>query len=226
MDDVTRRKFLAAAGAVAAIGAANAAMGAEAQPKGIKIIGVNTSYRKGKTTAAALTACLAAAKEAGSGIETELIELADFRIDGGIAAGAGNPQGDDFGKIQEKLADPKVAGMIVGSPVYFGNMSSLCKAFFERCMELRKTWTLRNKVGAALTVGGARNGGQEFTIHSMHACLYAQDMIVVGDGRPNAHMGATLWNQKDDVSKDEWGLNTAKNLGKRVAEMALKLAGA
>jgi hypothetical protein len=50
-------------------------------------------------------------------------------------------------------------------------------------------------------------------------------MLLVGDGRPTAHRGATLWNSKDDISGDEFGLSTAKNLGRRVAEVALRMAG-
>jgi hypothetical protein len=51
-------------------------------------------------------------------------------------------------------------------------------------------------------------------------------MLVVGDGRPTAHTGATLWNSgKDDISEDEFGLSTAKNLGRRVAEVALNRSG-
>jgi hypothetical protein len=49
-------------------------------------------------------------------------------------------------------------------------------------------------------------------------------MIMVGDGRPTAHTGATVWNPgTDDVSKDEFGLSTARNLGRRVAQVALRL---
>jgi hypothetical protein len=49
-------------------------------------------------------------------------------------------------------------------------------------------------------------------------------MIIVGDGRPTAHSGATLWNfAKDDIAQDEMGLETAKNLGRRVAEVALAI---
>ena len=50
-------------------------------------------------------------------------------------------------------------------------------------------------------------------------------MIIVGDGRPSAHQGATLVNTKDDISGDEFGLGTAKDLGRRVAEVALKVQG-
>jgi len=221
--NLTRRSFMAATGAAVAVSAIGAAGAAEMQ-EGVKILGIACSYRKNKTTATALRTALEAAREVSPKVEVELIELGGMRIDGGIAAGNGGQ--DDFGQVQAKLAEPKVGGIIVGTPIYFGNMSSLCKAFFERCMAVRQNWLLRNKVGGALAVGAARNGGQEFALHSIHACLFAQDMIVVGDGRPFAHMGATLWNNaKDDIAQDQWGMTIAKNLGRRVAEVALKMAG-
>ena len=34
-----------------------------------------------------------------------------------------------------------------------------------------------------------------------------------------------LWSQKGDISKDEVGIATAGSLGRRVAEVALRLAG-
>jgi hypothetical protein len=49
-------------------------------------------------------------------------------------------------------------------------------------------------------------------------------MMIVG-GKPGAHQGATLWNAyKDDITKDEFGMDTAKKLGIRVAEAALRLS--
>lgn len=52
-----------------------------------------------------------------------------------------------------------------------------------------------------------------------------QEMVVVGDGRPTCHYGATVWNSgKDDISQDEFGMSTVKNLGRRVAEVALRMA--
>ena len=74
-----------------------------------------------------------------------------------------------------------------------------------------------------LAVGGVRNGGQELTVQSVQMALMCQEMTVVGDGRPTAHFGATLLNQGDDISGDEFGLTTARNLGRRVAEVALQL---
>ena len=54
--------------------------------------------------------------------------------------------------------------------------------------------------------------------------MLCQEMIIVGDGRPTGHTGATVWNNgKGDVTTDEFGMATAKNLGRRVAEVALNL---
>jgi multimeric flavodoxin WrbA len=230
--DLSRRGFLGAAGAVAAVGAvagANAA-GADAAPqaKKIKILAVSGSPRKGKTTAVALGVCLEAAKAVDpERIETELVELAGLNINGMVAAGIELPPGqkDDFLALEPKLSDPAVRGIIVGSPVYFGDMTSLCKGFLERLMAFKKTLTLSNRVGGALAVAGARNGGQENTLRSIQAALFGQEMVLVGDGRPTCHCGATLWNNaKDDIMQDAAGIATAKNLGRRVAEVARLLA--
>ena len=118
-----------------------------------------------------------------------------------------------------------MVGIIVGSPVYFANMSALCKAFLDRCIGFRKAgFKLSNKVAGVLAVGGARNGGQELTVRSIQAALMCQDMIVVGDGQPSARIGATLWNRNDSIAEDEFGVSTAENLGRRVAQVAGKLS--
>jgi len=230
--DFTRRRFMEAAGATIVAGAATATTSAQAaagpHDKTVRIVGISCSPRKGKTTAASLQVCLQAAEKVDPRIDVELIELAGMKIDGSLAAGLPLEPGqkDDFGQLVPKLSDPKVAGIIVGTPVYFGNMTSLCKAFLDRCIVFRKNkLALSNKVAGVLAVGGVRNGGQEMTIQSVLAALLCQEMIIVGDGRPTAHIGATVWNNgKTPVTEDEFGMATAKNLGRRVAEVALKIA--
>lgn len=234
VEDLTRRRFLGTAGAAAALVAgtplAVSSQAGEAASGKLKIIAVACSPRKGKTTAAGLSVCLEAARAvAPERIETELIELAGLQIPAGLAAGVPLEPGeqDDFPPVAEKLADPRTAGIIVGTPVYFANMTALCKAFLDRCMMFRKNnFALSGKVAGVLAVGGVRNGGQELAIHSVQAALLCQEVILVGDGRPTGHFGATLWNPgTDDLSQDEFGLATARNLGRRVAEVALALAG-
>jgi multimeric flavodoxin WrbA len=221
--DMTRRVFLGTVGATAVAASTGQAVAADADtPKSgsLKILGIACSPRPGKTTAAAVKVALEAA---GPKVETELEELAGMNIPVFDPAAPGSA---DFEKVAAKLTDPKVAGIIVGTPVYFGSMSSLCKAFLDRCIAFRKeNFALANKVAGVVAVGGMRNGGQELTIQTVQAALLAQEMILVGDGRPTAHRGATLWNQNDDISKDELGLATARNLGRRVAEVAARLVG-
>jgi len=189
-------------------------------------VALNGSPRKGMTTSAALQVCLDAAKEESPGLETVLIELADYSIPAQLAAGQPLKPGevDDFPKLAEILGDPSVAALILGSPVYFGNMSALTKACLDRCTVLRSAqFKLRNKIAAAVAVGSARNGGQELTIRSIQTALLGQDMIVVGDGQPSGRIGATLWNQDDSIAGDSFGLETARNLGRRGAELAVRL---
>ncbi len=225
---VDRRGFFGAAGAVAA-GVAAGALAAEApeQAKAVRIIGVVCSPRKGKTTAAAVQACLDAAKAVSPKIEVELIELAGLSIPAEVAAGLPLAVGqqDDFPPLAAKLGDPAARGLIIGSPVYFNNMSGLCKAFLDRCMVFRKGFGLSGKVAGVVAVGSARNGGQELTIQSIQAALLSHEVVVVGTGRPTGRLGAALWNQGDDIAKDEFGLACARDLGRHVAEAALRMAG-
>jgi multimeric flavodoxin WrbA len=214
----SRRLFIGALGITAA---------AQSQPpaRRIRVIGVACSPRKGRTTAAAVQASLQAAAQADPRIETEFIDLGGLKIPGELAAGIplGEGERDDFPAIAARLALPETAGIIIGSPVYFSNMSALAKAFLDRWMVFRKDFGLRDKVGGAIAVGAARNGGQELTLQTIHAAMLCQDMIIVSDGRPTARLGGILVSAGDDISKDELGLTTARGLGRRVAELALRL---
>jgi multimeric flavodoxin WrbA len=235
--ETSRRPFLTATGTAALPGACSALPAAEAAPGGarqtVKIVGIACSPRKGKTTASALAVCLEAAKAFDRRIEVELIELAGLQIPGQVAAGLPLEPGqrDDFPPLVPKLSDPTVFGIILGTPVYFGNMSYLCKALLDRSIIFHKAGGLANKVGGVLAVGGGRNCGLELTVRSVQVSLMAQQMIVVGDAPPTGHWGGTVWagnpaaGSPPDVTRDEPGIATARNLGRRVAEVALRLAG-
>jgi multimeric flavodoxin WrbA len=232
--DVSRRHFVGTMGWGAASLAAGAALAADATQSApadsvLKIVGIACSLRAGKTTAQALNLCLEAAKAvAPDRITVELIELAALKIPAQVAAGLPLEPGerDDFPAVVAKLSEPQVAAIVIGTPVYFANMSSLCKAFIERCMVFRKNnFALSGKVAGVVAVGAARNGGQELVIRSVQASLMTHEMLVVGDGRPTSHFGGTLWNDgKDDISKDEFGVSTAQNLGRHIARVMLARA--
>jgi multimeric flavodoxin WrbA len=220
---MNRREFLTTTLAAGTTGSA-ASTAVAGERKAVKILGISCSPRQGKTTAAALRICLEAAQAAGPGVATELIELAGRNI--GVYDPA-NPEAvqGGFANLISVLSDPNVGGIIIGTPIYMGNMTSLCKAFLDHCIVFRRQkFALTGKVGGVVAVGAGRNGGQELALRSVQASLLCQEMIVVGDGQPTSHFGAALVNDgKDSIANDEVGLATARNLGRHVAEVALRL---
>jgi len=200
----------------------------------MKIVGISCSPREESTTTLALQAALAAAKRREPDTDTQLIELAGLDVGGCTGCGRCTrglecSRDDDFTRsVVPALVTPDLAGVIVGSPVYLGSMVSQCKAFLDRTVMLRRNgFLLRNRVGAALAVGGVRSGGQELTLQAIHAAMLCHDMVVVSDGEPTAHFGGSLWSGcAGGIAGDEIGLETARNLGGRVAQVAACLSEA
>jgi len=196
----------------------------------MKIIGINCSPRKGQTTQKSLEVCLKAIGNESDDIKTDIIELADLDIRGCLGCGYCKnqfkcKQEDDFNSLIPVLSDEEVAGIIIATPVYLGTMTSQCKAFLDRTVLLARNGSLlHNKVGAVLTVGGVRNGGQELTIQAVQAAMLCHDMVCVGGGSKVAHFGAVLVsNEQKGIECDEIGLETARDIGRRVAGLAILL---
>jgi multimeric flavodoxin WrbA len=224
--EIARRGFVGAAAGAAiasALSPSKVSAAEEARKNGaLKIIGVACSARRGMTTATAVQAALDAAKEVDPRIQVELIDLGGLNI----AGWSPEPPEDDFAAILPKLQDPAVAGLIIGSPSYFRAMSSLCKAFIERCAPLREPEVLLDgKPLGVVATGSFRNGGQEMVIQQIQTAMLCFGMIPVG-ARPPAFQGGTLQATKDDIGGDELGLTTARNTGLRVADFAVKQARA
>jgi len=225
-----RRKFLATTLTAGTAASMTSAATAAQEGKTIRIVGVSCSPRKGKTTATAIQVALDAAKAVDPRIKTELIDLGGLKIAGSLggatSAEAKQPEDDFELEVLPVLKAPRVPdGMIIGSPSYFRSMSALCKAFIERLQIFREPKLLLVDIPVGVLATGAyRNGGQELVIEQIQTAMLVHEVMVVG-GKPRAHQGATLWNAyKDDIMKDEFGIETAKQLGVRVAEAALKLA--
>lgn len=220
--NVTRRNFIATAGAAAVAASSTVALAAEAgSGKRLKILGVSCSPRKGMTTATAVRAALDAAQAVDPRIQTELIDLGGLNI----APWSPAPPADDMQALLPKFQDPTLAGLIIGSPSYFRSLSGLAKCFLERLAPLREPkMVLAEKPFGVVAVGAFRNGGQELTIEQIQAILLCYGMIPVGGHAP-AFQGATLLSTNDSIAQDELGLRTATQLGKHVGEVALKMAG-
>lgn len=225
-----RRKFLATT-VTAGTALSMASTTATAQnEKPIRIVGIACSPRQGKTTATGIKVALETAQGVDPRIQTELIDLGGLDIAGSMggatSAETKQPEDDFELEVLPVLKAPRLPdGLIIGSPCYFRSMSALCKAFLERLAVLRKPkLLLADKPLGVLSVGAYRNGGQELVIQEIQTAMLCHEVMVVG-GKPRAHQGATLWNAyKDDIMKDEFGIDTARKLGIRVAEAAMKLA--
>jgi len=189
----------------------------------VKVMGIVGSPREKGNTQKLVEVALKAAGETGA--DTELVTLHDKEMEPCIACDICRETGecaiyDDTREVLEKMVEAD--SIIIGSPVYFGNVTSQLKILMDRSRPLRREFKLKNKVGGALAVGASRNGGQETTIQAIHHYLLIQDAVVVGDGEPLAHYGGTgVGGPAGDTVNDEAGLTTSHNLGSRVAELAL-----
>jgi NAD(P)H dehydrogenase (quinone) len=110
------------------------------------------------------------------------------------------------------------AGIVAGSPVYFGVMAADLKRIFDEFVGIRKK--MENKVGAAFATSGDATGGKETTMISIIQCLLIYGMIIAGDPfDATGHYGTACVGAPDDKAKAN-----AEKLGRRVAELCKKLA--
>jgi multimeric flavodoxin WrbA len=220
-NQVTRRGLTKSAMIAATAGVLGASATAQAQKSDGKrlIIGVACSPRKGMTTTTGVEEALKAASAVDPRVETKLLDLGGLTVNGWSPT----PVEDDFSELLPIFKSENLAGLIIGSPVYFRTMSALCKAFIERLGALRKPkLLLSGKVAGALAVGSMRHGGQEHVINEIQNAMLCHEATIVG-GKAGAFQGAALWNtDKDDITKDEFGMDSARKLGIRVAEAALR----
>jgi len=110
------------------------------------------------------------------------------------------------------------AGVIAGSPVYFGVMAWELKKIFDEFVGTRRK--MENKLGAAFATGGHHSGGKETTIMSILQCMLIYGMVVVGDPMSaTGHYGVACVGAPDSNAAAD-----AFKLGARVAELCKKIA--
>jgi NAD(P)H dehydrogenase (quinone) len=117
-----------------------------------------------------------------------------------------------------RIADLKrVAGVILGSPTYYGTLAAELKKFVDDSVALHGQ--LAGKVGGAFSSAGGPGGGSETAVLDMLKALLIHGMIVPGnvDG---AHYGPTAVEAPDKLAADQ-----CVRMGQLVAELAVKLHG-
>jgi len=126
-------------------------------------------------------------------------------------------------RVGEVIGDDLLSSdaIIVGSPVYVGNMSGEVKTFFDnwgRKFGLGTgTGKMRNKVGAAFATGGGISSGKEITMLTILGAMLIHQMIVISGG---GGFGASASTGSDSPGIDAKEVAEARDLGKRVAEVA------
>jgi len=126
-------------------------------------------------------------------------------------------------------------GLILGSPVRFGNMAAPLKHFLDQTSSLWLAGTLADRPAAAFTSSETLHGGQEATLLSMMLPLIHHGMVYVGLPFTEAALNATRGGgtpygashvrstaaTAGELSDEETTL--ARALGRRVAGIALQL---
>jgi len=126
------------------------------------------------------------------------------------------------------------AGLIMGSPAYFGNMAAPLKYFLDGTVGNWLSGDLAGKPAGTFASTTSLHGGQEAALLSMAIPLLHHGMIVVGlpyteealsttttGGTPYGPTHVT-WNRKPDSLSDE-EKQLAQALGSRVADIARRL---
>jgi NAD(P)H dehydrogenase (quinone) len=128
--------------------------------------------------------------------------------------------------------------IIVGTPTRFGRMPSQMAAFWDTAGGLWMSGALHGKVGGAFVSTATQHGGQETTLFSVITNLLHFGLTIVGlDYGHQGQMGVdevvggapygatTVAGGDGSRQPSEIDLNGARYQGRRIAEVAAKLAG-
>jgi len=136
-------------------------------------------------------------------------------------------------------AEPKdleeCIGLALGSPTRFGNMAAPLKYFWDGTGELWLKGSLAGKPAAVFTSTASLHGGQETTLLSMTLPLLHHGMVIVGLPYTEPDLNATASGGTPYGASHHAGIGgrpvteherrLCLALGKRLAGIALKLAG-
>lgn len=150
------------------------------------------------------------------GVETELIHVGSKAIRGCISCGYCEKNGkcvfdDDLvNEVAPKFE--RAAGLVVGSPVYYGSPNGTILSFMDRLF-YSTPYSKHMKVGAAVV--SCRRGGNSASFDVLNKYFTISGMPVAS---------STYWNQvhgfsAEDVKKDLEGLQTMRNLARNMVFM-------
>ncbi|NLE30292.1 MAG: flavodoxin family protein [Phycisphaerae bacterium] len=112
---------------------------------------------------------------------------------------------------------PGYDGIIIGSPTYYGLMAGSIKELIDQSVQYHGQ--LAGKIGGAFASSANIGGGNETTVLSILQVMLVHGMVVQGSATGD-HYGPVGINVPDERVKKQ-----CQALGRRVAELAIKLFG-
>ncbi len=189
----------------------------------MKVIAINGSARKDGNTAIIIRKVFDVLEK--SGIQTELIQLAGNTIAGCRACYACMKNkdrkcviaGDIVNECIEKMSAAE--GIILGSPVYFSDISANLKAFIERAGYVSRANDYLLKHKAAAAVMAVRRGGAIHAFDTLNHFFHLNQMFLTGSTYWNMVVGREIGEVEDDAE----GLANMRNLGENMVFLLNKL---
>ncbi len=183
----------------------------------MKVLAFNGSGRENGNTLILLQTVLKELEH--EGIETELIQMAGAPIQGCASCykcmDRKNRQcaieDDRFNEYFAKIIPSD--GLLLGSPVYFSDITAGMKALIERTGFVARANgnLLRRKIGAGVLA--VRRAGSNHALASLNYLFLISEMIIPGSNYWNMAIGR----KPGDVRDDAEGLQTMKILGANMA---------
>ena len=190
----------------------------------MKVLGINCSPRKKGNTEQLIREVFKSLET--NGIKTELFQLGGKKVNGCIAClkcreakdGRCHQQNDVINQCIDKII--KSDAIIIGSPVYFADLSSQAKALIDvagYAIRGLSVNPLKRKLGAAVIA--VRRAGAINAFDSINHFFLINEMIIPGSSYWNTGIGR----EKGQVSEDEEGMKTMRVLGENMAWLMKRL---
>jgi len=143
----------------------------------------------------------------------DFVKLSDYRVEPCLSCWSCVKSGECT--IEDDMTNTfipmllKADGIVLGSSVFFNNVSAQLKAFIDRTWSIKGS--LRNKIGGAVVVG--RRDGAESAITAIHAFFLKHEMIPANRG---VHGMAFA---RGEITEDYDAMESAKKLCERLMEL-------
>lgn len=177
-----------------------------------KILFINGSPNENGCVSTAMDEVIGVLRD--SGIETEKIWLGKKAMPDCMACMQCQVKGrcvieDQVNEVAAQIDD--IAGIVVGSPVYYGGPNGRITSFLDRLFFSVPDEKFNGKLGASIV--SCRRGGATAAFERLNQYFLIENMHVVGSQYWNQVHGGSA----EDVKKDAEGLQTMRTLGRNIA---------